>query len=61
MIKVIRLNGEAITLNAQLIRSVESKPDTFLVMSSGERMIVKEQADEVVRLIGNYFGALSRR
>jgi flagellar protein FlbD len=61
MIKVTRLNGEAITLNAQLIRSVESKPDTFLVMSSGERMIVKEQADEVVRLIGNYFGALSRR
>ncbi len=61
MIRVTRLNGEAIVLNAHLIRSVESKPDTFLVFSTGERMVVKEHADEVVRLIGNSFGGQPRR
>jgi flagellar protein FlbD len=36
-------------LNADLIRTVESRPDTYVTLTNGERMIVQESADEVVR------------
>jgi flagellar protein FlbD len=49
MIKLTRLGGEAFVLNADLIRTVESRPDTYVTLTSGERMIVQESADEVVR------------
>jgi flagellar protein FlbD len=49
MIKLTRLGGEAFVLNADLIRTVESRPDTYVTLTNGERMIVQESADEVVR------------
>jgi flagellar protein FlbD len=49
MIKLTRLGGEAFVLNADLIRTVESRPDTYVTLTNGERMIVRETADEVVR------------
>lgn len=49
MIKLTRLGGEAFVLNADLIRTVESRPDTYVTLTNGERMIVRESADEVVR------------
>ncbi len=48
MIKLTRLGGEPFVLNADLIRTVESRPDTYVTLTSGERMIVRESADEVV-------------
>jgi flagellar protein FlbD len=49
MIKLTRLGGEAFVLNADLIRTIESRPDTYVTLTNGERMIVRETADEVVR------------
>ena len=48
MIKLTRLDGEVFILNAELIRYVESRPDTFVTLTSGERMIVREPMDEVM-------------
>lgn len=48
MIRLTRLNNEAFVLNADLIRYVESRPDTFITLTSGERLVVKEPLDEVV-------------
>ena len=48
MIKLTRLDGEMFVLNAELIRYVESRPDTFVTLTSGERIIVKEPLDEVM-------------
>ena len=48
MIKLSRLDGEQFVLNADLIRYVESRPDTFITLTSGERLVVTETMDEVL-------------
>jgi flagellar protein FlbD len=48
MIKLTRLAGEAFLLNAELIRYVESRPDTFITLTTGERLVVQESMDEVM-------------
>jgi flagellar protein FlbD len=47
MIRLTRLDGERFILNAELIRYVEARPDTFITLTSGERLIVQETMDEV--------------
>jgi flagellar protein FlbD len=49
MIKLTRLGGEPFVLNADLIRYVEERPDTFITLTSGETIVVTESMDEVVR------------
>jgi len=48
MIRLTRLDGEPFILNAELIRYVEARPDTFITITSGERVIVRETMDEVL-------------
>ena len=49
MIKLTRLGGEALVLNADLIQYVEQRPDTFITLTTGERLVVVESMDEVLR------------
>ncbi|NLX05736.1 MAG: flagellar FlbD family protein [Phycisphaerae bacterium] len=48
MIKVTRLNGKEIVVNAELIRFVEQTPDTLITLTSGDRLLVREPMDVVV-------------
>ena len=48
MIRLTRLSDEGFILNADLIRYVESRPDTFITLTSGDRIVVKESMDEVL-------------
>ena len=54
MIKLTRLDGEAFILNADLIRYVENRPDTYVTLTTGERVVVKESMDDVVDLTIEY-------
>ena len=54
MIKLTRIDGEPFVLNAELIRYVEKRPDTFITLTTGERIIVAEKMDEVVDLAVRY-------
>ncbi len=54
MIKLTRLDGEPFVLNADLIRYVERRPDTFVTLTTGERIVVGETMDEVVDLAVRY-------
>ncbi len=54
MIKLTRLDGEPFVLNAEMIRYVEKRPDTFITLTTGERIIVAEPMDEVVDLAIRY-------
>lgn len=54
MISVTRLNGNPFVMNAELIKTVESTPDTMITLVSGEHLIVKETVDEVVRRAVTY-------
>jgi flagellar protein FlbD len=48
MIKLTRLDGEEFIVNAELIRFVETRPDTYVTLTTDDRFIVREKADEVV-------------
>lgn len=48
MIKLTRIDGEHFVLNAEMIRFVEKRPDTFITLTTGERIIVSETMDEVI-------------
>jgi flagellar protein FlbD len=48
VIKLTRLNGTPFVVNADVIRTIEARPDTTIVLMNGESFIVKETLDEVV-------------
>jgi flagellar protein FlbD len=54
MIKLTHLDGEPFLLNAEQIRYVDARPDTFITMSAGERVVVRETLDDVLRLCVEY-------
>ena len=60
MITVTRLNGQRFVVNAELIRTVESNPDTTIKLINGDHMIVKESMEDVVRLAVEYGRALRK-
>ncbi len=54
MISVTRLNDQPLVLNAELIKTVESTPDTLITLVNGDRMMVKESMEEIVRKAVEY-------
>ena len=51
MIQLTRLNGSPLVVNSDLIKFVEQAPDTVLTLVSGEKVIVRESAEEVLNRI----------
>lgn len=54
MISVTRLNGKKLVVNAELIRTVESNPDTTITLINGDHILVKEPMSRVVELAIEY-------
>jgi flagellar protein FlbD len=54
MIELTRLNGHLMVVNSDLIKYAESAPDTMLTLISGEKIVVLEPCEEVVRRIIAY-------
>lgn len=48
MINLTKLNGDQFVLNAELIKTVEETPDTVITITTGNKFIVQEKAEEVV-------------
>lgn len=55
MINLKRLNREPFILNAILIEQVQSLPDTTITLTNGKKIVVKDKASEVVRMITEYY------
>ena len=51
VIRLTRLNGNGLTLNSDLIKFVEKSPDTVITLTNGEKVIVREAEDEVIRRV----------
>ena len=51
MICVNRLDGTEFILNSDLIVTIERKPDTLLTLTTGARILVHEEPEEIVRRI----------
>lgn len=54
MIKVTRLNGTQLVINADLIETIEERPDTIVTLTNEHRFVVKESIDELVERIEAY-------
>ena len=54
MIRLTRLDGQPFVMNADLIRFVEQRPDTYVTLTSGEKIVVGESMDQVVELAVEY-------
>ena len=60
MITVTRLNGRKLVVNAELIRTIESNPDTTIRFINGEQVLVKESMKDVVELSIEYGRSLRK-
>jgi flagellar protein FlbD len=49
MIALKRLNGQEFVLNANLIETIESTPDTVITLTTGKKLMVKNSLEEIVR------------
>jgi len=54
MIKVTKLNGRELVVNADLIEFVEATPDTLISLTTGRKVMVLEDLDEVVKRAVGY-------
>lgn len=54
MIRVTRLNGKKMTVNAELIEMIEETPDTVISFTNGKKFVVKESEEEVRTLVIEY-------
>jgi len=54
MIGLTRLNGRAVVVNADLIETIESTPDTVISLVTGKKFVVLESADSVVDKVISY-------
>ena len=59
MIKLHRLNGQEVIVNAEIIESIESVPDTVITLHTGNRLIVTEPSDIVKKLVIEYKKSLA--
>jgi len=54
VITVTRLNGKPIIVNADQIRSIEENPDSTIALMNGDRIIVRENMDDIVGRVVEY-------
>ncbi|MGA9289084.1 MAG: flagellar FlbD family protein [Anaerobacillus sp.] len=55
MIPLTKLNRESMMLNAIYIETIESTPDTMILLTNGKRYVVIESAEEVKQLVTDFY------
>ncbi|HZP64542.1 MAG TPA: flagellar FlbD family protein [Terriglobales bacterium] len=51
MIRLTRLSGQELAVNSDLIKFIERAPDTVVTLTNGEKIIVRENTEQVVERI----------
>lgn len=51
VIQLIRLNGQAVMVNSDLIESLEETPDTVVTLTSGNKLIVRDRMAQIQQKI----------
>jgi len=54
LIRVTRLNKKELVINAELIETLESTPDTIITLTDGKKVVVLEGIDEIIEKIVAY-------
>ncbi len=64
MIKLTRLNGSELWVNADLIEFLEATPDTVITLTDGKKIVVADPPERVVAAVIAYWrqiNAIPRR
>ena len=61
MIRLTRINHVPLVLNSDLIEHVEITPDTVIAMTSGQKFMVLETADEVIEKVIDFRRTIANR
>jgi flagellar protein FlbD len=61
MIAVKKINGEEIIVNCELIETIEFSPHAVMSLTTGEKIIVDETREELLRKIMEYKRAVYNR
>jgi len=54
MITITKLNGQKLTINCELILTIEKTPDTTITMTTGDKYIAVESIDEITQMVLAY-------
>ena len=54
MIKVTRLNGMDLYINAELVEFIEATPDTVLTLTTGKKFVLRDAVDDIVSRVIEY-------
>jgi len=54
MIELTRLNNRPLIVNSDLIKFIEKAPDTVITLVTGEKIVVRETSEEVMKQIVDY-------
>lgn len=54
MIELTRLNDSPLVLNADLIETIESTPDTAITLTTGKKVMVRESVSDVREKVLEY-------
>ncbi len=54
MIKVTRINNSELVVNADLIEFVEPIPETIISLTTGKKIMVKEEIDTIIERVAEF-------
>jgi flagellar protein FlbD len=60
MIRLTRINRVPLVLNADLIEHVEATPDTVIALTNGQKFMVLESSEEVIRKVIEFRRLIAR-
>jgi flagellar protein FlbD len=61
MIRLTRINRVPLVLNSDLIEHLEVTPDTVIAMTTGDKFMVLESADEVIQKVVEFRRSIADR
>jgi flagellar protein FlbD len=54
MILLTKLNNTHVTVNCDMIQSIEETPDTVLTLGNGDKIVVKERMKNIIEEVVEY-------
>lgn len=60
MIRLTRINRVPLVLNSDLIEHVEATPDTVITLTTGQKLVVRESAEEVIDKVIEFRRAIAQ-
>ena len=61
MIRVTRINRVPLVLNSDLVEHIETTPDTVVSLTNGQKFMVLESADEIIRRVIDFRRQIATR